>query len=133
MPYDDLLRVARDVRERAHAPFSNFRVGAAIRTADGRVFSGCNVESSSYGLSICAERTALVKAVSEGGGEILEVAIIADTDVPCPPCGACRQLLHDLGPRARVVMSNLEGDVQESTVAELLPGAFVARYLHRTT
>jgi cytidine deaminase len=133
MSRENLLILAREMRARAHAPFSRFPVGAALRTADGRVFGGCNVESSSYGLSICAERTAIVKAVSEGAREVVEIAIVADTDIPCPPCGACRQMLYDLGPNARVTMSNLKGETREATIAELLPGAFTAEHLVRHT
>jgi len=131
MPSDDLLAAARAVREHAHAPFSRFRVGAAVRTKDGRIFPGCNVESSSYGLSMCAERSAVARAVAEGALEVIEVAIVADTEVPCPPCGACRQLLFELGPECRVVMSNLRGDLRTLLIAELLPGAFTAELLRR--
>ncbi len=129
MPYDDLLAEARKVRELAHAPFSRFRVGAAARAADGRIFSACNVESSSYGLSICAERAVVAKAVSEGCTELVEIAIVADTERPCPPCGACRQLIYEMGADVRVIMANLKGDVTAVHIAELLPGAFTAEYL----
>lgn len=125
----ELLRVARAVRERAYAPYSRFLVGAAVLTADGRVFSGCNVENSSYGLAICAERAALCKAVSEGARDVRVVAIVADTAKPCPPCGACRQMLSELGPHCRVILSNLAGDVEQSTIEALLPGAFTPAML----
>ncbi len=129
MGHEELLAAAREVRERAYAPFSRFRVGAAARDADGNIYSACNVESSSYGLSICAERAAVAKAVSEGCTELVEIAIVADTARPCPPCGACRQLIYELGSNARVVMANLQGEVTVAHITELLPGAFSADYL----
>lgn len=124
-----LLERAREARERAYAPFSQFKVGAAIQLADGRIFTGCNVECSSYGLTLCAERTAIACAVVQGGGEVVAVAIIADTERPCPPCGACRQWILEWGPQAQVVMSNLKGDIEETTIGTLLPGAFTAGFL----
>lgn len=131
MPCAELLAEAKKVRERAFAPYSQFRVGAAVRTQDGRVFAGCNVESSSYGLSICAERSALARAVAEGALGVVEVAVVADTPIPCPPCGACRQLISDLGPQAMVHMGNLHGAVSSQSIQALLPGAFTAEYLKR--
>lgn len=123
-----LLARAREAREKAYAPFSQFKVGAAILLADGRTFTGCNVECSSYGLTLCAERTAIACSVVEGGGEVVAVAIIADTERPCPPCGACRQWIMEWGPHAQVVMSNLRGDIEETTIGALLPGAFTAGF-----
>lgn len=124
---EELVELARRVRERAHAPFSNFKVGAALETHDGRVFTGCNVENSSYGLSICAERVALFKAISEGVNEFARIAVIADTPSgkPVRPCGACRQVISDLmGGEAEVVMANLRGEVETQLVKELLPEPF---------
>lgn len=129
MPLDELMAEALKVRERAYAPYSQFRVGAAVRTRDGRIFVGCNVESSSYGLSICAERSALARAIAEGASNVVEVAVVADTPVPCPPCGACRQLISELGPQAQVHMGNLHGETSSRSIEALLPGAFSAQYL----
>src|SRR2546423_11357553 len=92
-----LIEAARAVRLRAHAPFSRFLVGAALEAADGRVFTGCNVESATYGLTICAERVAAFKAISEGVRRFRRIAVVADTQEPTPPCGACRQVLWELG------------------------------------
>lgn len=131
MPYAELMAAALQVRDRAYAPYSQFRVGAAVKTRDGRIFVGCNVESSSYGLSICAERSALARAVAEGASSVVEVAVVADTPIPCPPCGACRQLISELGPQAMVHMGNLLGDASSRSIQDLLPGAFSAQYLRR--
>jgi cytidine deaminase len=120
------------VRENAHAPYSGFKVGAALETRDGRVYVGCNVENSSYGLSICAERVALFKAISEGVREFARIAVIADTPagMPVRPCGACRQVISDLmGGAAEVVMTNLHGDREIARVNELLPAPFDRSYL----
>ena len=131
-PIANLIAQATAVRERAHAPFSKFKVGAALETRDGRVFVGCNVENSSYGLSICAERVALFKAISEGVREFSRIAVIADTPagMPVRPCGACRQVISDLmGAAAEVVMTNLHGDLETALVSELLPAPFDRSYL----
>jgi len=123
----DLLALARSAREQAYAPYSHFRVGAALLTRDGRRFSGCNVENASYGLCNCAERTALFSAVAAGcrPGDFVAVAVIADTDGPVSPCGACRQVMAELCDGAMpVLMANLSGDTQQITVAALLPGSF---------
>lgn len=123
----DLLALARSAREQAYAPYSHFRVGAALLTRDSRRFSGCNVENASYGLCNCAERTALFSAVAAGcrPGDFVAVAVIADTDGPVSPCGACRQVMAELCDGAMpVLMANLSGDTQQTTVAALLPGSF---------
>lgn len=128
----ELVALARQARERAHAPFSKFKVGAALESADGRIFQGCNVENSSYGLSICAERVALFKAISEGVREFSRIAVIADTPagMPVRPCGACRQVISDLmGGEAEVVMSNLRGETETQQVKELLPSPFDRSFL----
>ena len=91
-----LLELARQARERAHAPYSGFKVGAAVECQDGTVFVGCNVENSSYGLSLCAERIAIFKAISEGRRDLFRIAVIADAYAPVRPCGACRQVISDL-------------------------------------
>jgi len=122
-----LIRAARAAREFAYAPYSGFKVGAAALVKDGRVFGGCNVENASYGLCNCAERTALFAGVAAGcrPGDFTHIAIVADTPGPVPPCGACRQVMHEMGgPLLVVVQSNLRGDTAQATVAQLLPGAF---------
>ena len=125
--FDDLLALAREAREQAYAPYSNFKVGAALLTRDGRHFSGCNVENASYGLCNCAERTALFSAIAAGcrPGDFAAIAVIADTEQPVSPCGACRQVMSELCDDAMpVLLGNLSGGLQRSTVATLLPGAF---------
>jgi cytidine deaminase len=125
-----LLALAREVRLRAHAPYSEFRVGAVVECRDGRRFTGCNVENSSYGLTICAERTALGKAISEGARDFIRIVVIADAHSPVPPCGACRQVILELcGPDAEVVMANLQGRMEIRTAGELLPAAFDPSFL----
>lgn len=120
-----LIIAAKNARELAYAPYSNFKVGAALLTADGKVHQGCNIENASYGLSNCAERTALFKAYAECDREYKMLVIAADTKKPIPPCGACRQVMLELCPADMpVVMVNLKGDVVQSTVQQLLPGAF---------
>jgi cytidine deaminase len=124
---DALIRAARDARESAYAPYSNFRVGAALLTKDARVFSGCNVENASYGLSNCAERTALYSAIAAGyrPGDFTHLVVIGDTDGPIAPCGACRQVMIELGgAQLLVVQTNLHGAVTRTTAAMLLPDAF---------
>jgi cytidine deaminase len=124
---DVLIRLALAARERAYAPYSRFQVGAAVLTKDGRMFGGCNVENASYGLSNCAERTALFAAVAAGygPGDFTHLAVAGDTDAPIAPCGACRQVMLELGGEQLVVLqSNLRGDVARTTAGLLLPGAF---------
>lgn len=128
----ELVEIARAAREQAHAPFSKFRVGAALETRSGHIYTGCNVENSSYGLSMCAERVALFKAVSEGERDFTRIAVIADTPerMPVRPCGACRQVISDLmGAEAEVVMSNLRGELEAHPISELLPAPFDRNYL----
>jgi cytidine deaminase len=122
-----LVKAALAAREFAYAPYSEFKVGAAALAKDGRVFAGCNVENAAYGLCNCAERTALFAAVAAGcrPGDFTHLAVVADTPGPVPPCGACRQVMHEIGgPLMIVVQSNLRGDTAQTTVAQLLPGAF---------
>ncbi|MHB1272125.1 MAG: cytidine deaminase [Rhodanobacter sp.] len=126
-PFDSLLALARSAREQAYTPYSQFRVGAALSTRDGRQFGGCNVENAAYGLCNCAERTALFSAVAAGcrPGDFTALAVIADTADPVNPCGACRQVMAELCDAAMpVLLGNLAGDTRQTTVAELLPGAF---------
>lgn len=123
-PIEKLLNAAAAARERAYAPYSKFRVGAAILTKEGRYYTGCNVENVSYGLTCCAERVALFKAVSNGERDFEAIAITAGTDDYCAPCGACRQVLAEFGAKIKVFMANKRGDYRVQTVAELLPLAF---------
>jgi len=127
---EELIDFAREVRNNAYAPYSNFAVGAVVESRDGRIFTGCNVENASYGLTLCAERVALGKAISEGGRDLVRVVVTADTKTPIPPCGACRQLILELaGPDAEVVMTNLAGDRIVASSQSLLPFAFDRHYL----
>jgi cytidine deaminase len=123
-----LLRAARAAMKNAYAPFSNFKVGAAILTAKGDIFSGCNVENSSYGMTNCAERTAIFSAVAAKGPklEIVAVAVANAQGVPCSPCGACRQVIYEFGPEAVVFYQGKDGDA-ESLITELLPEGFRLR------
>jgi cytidine deaminase len=122
-----LVGEAREARDRAYAPYSAFRVGAAVLTRSGRVFRGCNVENGSYGLTLCAERVALFLAIAQGcsRGDFTHLAVIGDTDQPLAPCGACRQVMMELGgPELIVSQANLRGAVIQHNLAALLPGAF---------
>jgi cytidine deaminase len=119
-----LVAAACEAREKAYVPYSRFPVGAAIITDDGKLYTGCNIENASFGITNCAERTAIFKAVSEGHLRFTTIAVVADTDGPVSPCGACRQVMSEFGPDAKVILTNLKGDVQVTSVRELLPGAF---------
>lgn len=128
MDHSALLHAARSARERAYAPYSRFKVGAAVEVRDGRIFAGCNIENAAYGLCNCAERTALFTAIAAGcqPGEFTRLAVIGDTEGPIAPCGACRQVIIELGrPALMVILSNLAGAVQVTCADALLPGAFV--------
>ena len=127
---DDLVKKALAARKFAQAKYSDFAVGAAIE-AGGKIFTGVNIESSSYGLTICAERVALTKALSEGETEITKIAVIADTDDPVSPCGACRQLLLDYASEAEIIMANVKGQSKKMIVKDLLPYAFTEKDLKR--
>lgn len=120
----ELIEAARRARSGALALYSGFRVGAALLTRSQQVYLGSNIESSSYSLTICAERVALFKALSEGEREFEMIAIIADSKQPCPPCGACRQVLWDFAPNIQVVLADAEDNYQVMPLAELLPHAF---------
>lgn len=124
-----LVETATAARLRSVAPFSNFLVGAALRTKAGKVFTGCNVESASYGLTVCAERVAIWKALSEGERDFDELVIVADTEALTPPCGTCRQIIWEFAKHARIVLANLRGQHEEVSISELLPRAFDARFL----
>lgn len=128
---EQLLNAAHEAAERAYAPFSKFRVGAAILTQDGRIFAGCNVENSSYGMTNCAERTAIFTAVAEGGLStergLVAVAVVNGDDVPCSPCGACRQVIYEFGPDAIVIFRAKSGEIVQTSANELLPEGFRLR------
>jgi cytidine deaminase len=126
---DLLLRLAREVRLNASAAFSHFQVGAALRAADGRIFTGCNVENATYGLTVCAERVALFKAISEGARKFTRIAVVADTDDPTPPCGACRQLLWEFGGDLEIILGNLTEEKGRHQLKDLFPLPFDARLL----
>ena len=121
---DDLIACATAARERAIAPYSNFKVGAAVRTRSGRIYTGCNVENASFGLCICAERVAIFSAVSAGDPQIVEIAMCTGADRPSPPCGACRQVLFEFGRSASVIMGNTNGVVFVSPLGRLFPEPF---------
>jgi cytidine deaminase len=123
------IEAAKAARELAHAPFSNFKVGAALHTRSGKVFTGCNVENASYGLTICAERTAIVKAISEGEKEFDAITVVTDTDKLTPPCGACRQFIWEFCGDIPVIMANLKGEVRRDRSGALLPYAFDSSFL----
>jgi cytidine deaminase len=127
--HDALIAAAREARENAHAPYSNFRVGAALRAKSGRIFTGCNVENSTYGLTLCAERVAVFKAISEGERGFEAVAVVADTNILTPPCGACRQILWEFCGDADVVLANLQGKVELHKMAALFPKPFDISFL----
>ena len=127
---EELIEMARQVRLYAHAPYSDFAVGAVVESRDGRLFTGCNVENASYGLTICAERVALCKAVSEGVRDLARLAVIADAPSPVPPCGACRQMIVELaGPKSEIILANLAGEWFVTTAEALLPSAFGPGFL----
>ena len=125
----ELVETAKAARLQSVAPFSNFLVGAAVKTDGGKVFTGCNIESASYGLTVCGERVAIWKALSEGEKHFAELAIVADTETLTPPCGTCRQIIWEFCRDATIILSNLHGESQVVSIRELLPRAFDARFL----
>ena len=124
----ELIEVARKYREFSYSPYSKFKVGAAVLTKQGHVYGGCNIENSSYPVTNCAERTAIFKAVAEGEKEFAALAVIADTEGPCSPCGACRQVMGEFHIN-KIIMANLHGAVKVVTLEELLPYAFSSKDL----
>jgi cytidine deaminase len=126
---DALVEAALHVRENAHAPFSKFKVGAAVQDESGRIFTGCNVENATYGLTVCAERVAIFKAVSEGARKFTRVAVVADSDTLTPPCGACRQILWEFCGDVELVLANLHGKSETLQLGVLFPRAFDASFL----
>lgn len=126
---DALIAAARAAREHAHAPFSKFRVGAAVGTKSGRIFAGCNIENASYGLTLCAERVAVFKAISEGEHQFEAIAVVTDADALTPPCGACRQIIWEFCGDVAVVMANLHGKIERERSLNLLPHPFDSSHL----
>jgi cytidine deaminase len=126
---DNLIEAATVVRENAYAPFSKFKVGSALLTDDGSIVVGCNVESASYGLTVCAERVAIWKAISIGKTKIKRIAVVADTEDLTPPCGVCRQIIWEFGGDIPVIFANLTGKVETVQMKDLLPRAFDTKFL----
>jgi len=127
--FQSLIEAAKEARLHSVAPFSNFKVGAAVRTESGKIYTGCNVESASYGLTVCAERVAIWKALSEGDRHFTQLAVVADTETLTPPCGTCRQIIWEFARGADIVFANLKGDSEVFHISDLLPRAFDARFL----
>jgi cytidine deaminase len=127
--FEPLIEAAKQARLQSVAPFSNFLVGAAVKTEAGKVYTGCNVESASYGLTVCAERVAIWKALSEGERKFTELAVVADTEALTPPCGTCRQIIWEFARGATIVFANLKDQRETFHIADLLPRAFDARFL----
>jgi cytidine deaminase len=128
----DLFEAALSVRDNAHVPYSGFRVGAAIRCSDGRIFAGCNVENVAYPEGTCAEAGAIAAMVAAGAREIVEVLVVADSPTPITPCGGCRQKLAEFaGPGVPVILAGLGGELVRTSVGALLPGAFAAGHMER--
>ena len=125
----ELIDAATDVRERAFAPYSNFKVGAAVETEGGDIYTGCNVESASYGLTVCAERVAIWKGISRGVRKFGRIAVVVDTEELTPPCGVCRQIIWEFCGDVPVILANLHGKTETIQMGELLPRAFDSKFL----
>jgi len=126
---DNLIEIAKKARNCSLAPFSNFLVGAALRTEAGKIYTGCNIESASYGLTVCAERVAIWKALSECERDFTDLVIVVDTEQLTPPCGTCRQIIWEYTKDARITLANLKGQSEVVDIRTLLPKAFDARFL----
>jgi cytidine deaminase len=126
---DELITAARAVREHARADFSHFKVGAALETVNGTIVTGCNIENATYGLTVCAERVAIFKAISDGHREFRRMVVVAPPEAPTPPCGACRQILWEFAGDLEVILANLTGETGRHRISELLPQPFDARLL----
>lgn len=132
MNIQTLINEAIEARKQAHAPYSTFQVGAAVLTKNDHIYRGCNIENASYGLTNCAERTALFTAVANGDKTVKAIAIVGDTDGPISPCGACRQVMAEFCDEyTNIILANLKGDVYETTIQELLPGFFSSQDLNK--
>ncbi len=125
-----LVRKAQLAKKFSYSPYSKFRVGAALLTASGKIFTGCNIENSSFSLTVCAERTALFKAISEGQKKFTAIAIVSDAENYIPPCGACRQVMLELAPSMDVILTNSTGKIIVTKVKELIPYPFTKKFLH---
>jgi cytidine deaminase len=126
---NELIEIATEARLRSVAPFSHFLVGAALRTKEGKIYTGCNVESASYGLTVCGERIAIWKALSEGERDFTDLAIVVDTEHLTPPCGTCRQIIWEYAKHTKIILANLRGESEVVDIGQLLPKAFDARFL----
>ena len=132
MEMKHLIDQAIEARKLAYTPYSNFQVGAAVLTKNNQVFRGCNIENASYGLANCAERTAIFKAISEGEKGIEAIVVVGDTDGPISPCGACRQVMAEFcDENTKVILTNLKGDIVETSIQQLLPGSFSSKDLKK--
>ena len=129
MENEKLIKAATDARENAYAPYSNFRVGAAVEAENGDIYIGCNVESASYGLTVCAERVAIWKGISRGEKRFKSVAVVVDTEELTPPCGVCRQIIWEFCGNVPVILANLHGKTETVMMADLLPRAFDSKFL----
>jgi len=123
--FSELIEKAKEARLKAYAPYSKFMVGSAVITDEGYIFTGCNIENISFGLSICAERVAIFKAISAGYQEFKAIAIVGNTIEPCSPCGACRQVMIEFSPEMDVIMTNLQNEMKIKKANKLLPNAFI--------
>jgi cytidine deaminase len=126
---EQLIAAARTARERAHTPFSKFNVGAAVEDEDGRIYGGCNVENATYGLTMCAERVAVFKAISEGASQLVRAAVVADTTKLTLPCGACRQILWEFLGDAELILANLSGASERLSIGQIFPRPFDSSFL----
>ncbi len=120
----ELIQAALEAKERAYVPYSKFKVGAALKTSSGKIFTGCNIENASFGLTNCAERTAIFKAISEGHTDIESIAVVTDIEDYASPCGACRQVMAEFGLNIQVLMGNKAGDYYVKSSGDLLPNSF---------
>ncbi|MGB9695409.1 MAG: cytidine deaminase [Caldisericaceae bacterium] len=127
---EKLIEEATKAMEHAYVPYSNFRVGAAVLMKSGKIYTGANIENSSYGATVCAERVAIFKAISEGETEIEEIAVVTETETPSSPCGICRQVIAEFSDNAKIILANTKGKVIETSLSELLPMAFTKKDLH---
>ena len=125
----ELIQAATKVRENSYAPFSEFKVGSALETDDGEIIVGSNVESASYGLTVCAERVAVWNAISHGKRKIVKIAVVTDTEKLTPPCGVCRQIIWEFGGDIPVIFANLQGQTETVQMRDLLPRAFDTKFL----
>ena len=124
-----LVAAARQARRRAQANYSGFKVGAALETADGTIITGCNIENATYGLTMCAERVAMFKALSEGHRTFRRIVVVADTEAPTPPCGSCRQILWEFAGDIEVILADLRRETARYQMSDLLPVPFDGRFL----